>query len=183
MLVKRYGPVAAFFSSHGFQQSSKCAKIKDNRMEKRFAVRRVRAADIPGILEIERVSFGEDAYDRNLFAEYTRKCGELFLVAMGGTKVVGYSICCLCAARAGNRAELVSLAVNPAVRGKGAAKALMDSTLRRLKLRGVRRFRLTVKVTNRRAIAFYEKYGFRNFRRAPGYYEDGADGQIMVKDL
>ncbi len=153
-------------------------------MEKRFAVRRTRAADITGILEIEKVCFGPDAYDRNLFAEYTRKCGELFLVAMGGTKLVGYSICCLCAARAGNRAELVSLAVNPGGSGARAPpKALMDSTLRRLKLRGVRRFGLTVKVTNGRAIAFYEKYGFVNFRRAPGYYEDGADGQIMVKNL
>jgi ribosomal-protein-alanine N-acetyltransferase len=129
------------------------------------------------------VSFGEDAYDRNLFAEYTRKCGELFLVALGGTGVVGYGITALCAPKGQIRAELVSLAVDPAVRGKGAAAALMDSILRRLRSRGVERFGLTVKVTNQRAIAFYQKYGFRKLRRAPGYYEDGADGFILVKDL
>jgi ribosomal-protein-alanine N-acetyltransferase len=152
-------------------------------MEKRFAVRRVHAADIPAILEIEAASFGPDAYDRNLFAEYTRNCGELFLVALGGTKVVGYAIACLCAGRPGIRAELVSLAVHPSVLGQGAAAVLMESLLRRLKLRRVARFGLTVKVTNHRAIAFYKKYGFRKLRRAPHYYEDGADGFLFVKDL
>jgi ribosomal-protein-alanine N-acetyltransferase len=152
-------------------------------MERRFAVRRVRADDIPAILEIETASFGPDAYDRKLFAEYTRTCGELFLVALAGTKVVGYAITCLCAAKTGIRAELVSLAVHPSVIGKGAAPALMDSILRRLKLRRVSRLGLTVNVMNNRAIAFYKKYGFRKFRRVPHYYEDGADGFRFVKDL
>ena len=59
----------------------------------------------------------------------------------------------------------------------------MDSTLRRLRRRGVTRLRLMVKVTNRRALAFYEKYGFRKIRRVARYYEDGADGLSLSKDL
>lgn len=161
-------------------------------MVKRFRVRRARERDLDRILKIEVASFGVDAYDRKLFAEYTRNCGELFLVAEGATRVCGYAITCLCArdARKGaenrpetHRAELVSLAVDPAVRGKGAAQALMDSILRRLRLRGVLRLGLTVKVTNHRALSFYRRYGFRKLRRAPRYYEDGADGVILVKDL
>ena len=50
-------------------------------MAQRFVVRPVRQRDLDRILEIEAASFGADAYDRNLFAEYTRKCGGLFLVA------------------------------------------------------------------------------------------------------
>ena len=148
-------------------------------MQKRFAVRRVRGSDMDRILRIEAAGFGKDAYDRNLFAEYTRKCGDLFLVAMVGTRVVGYAITCICA----GRADLVSVAVDPALRGKGAAQALMDSILRRLRRRGVARIGLTVKFTNDRARNFYEKYEFRRLRLAPGYYEDGTDGVIMVKDL
>jgi ribosomal-protein-alanine N-acetyltransferase len=148
-------------------------------MQKRFAIRRARAGDIDRILEIEAASFGPDAYDRKLFAEYTRKCGDLFLVALGGTKVVGYAITCLCA----QSAELVSLAVAPAFLGKGAAKALMDSILRRLKIRRVARLNLTVKLTNERARSFYQKYGFRKLRRVRRYYEDASDGLRMVKDL
>src|SRR5437763_629857 len=152
-------------------------------MDKRFAVRPVRPCDIERILEIEEASFGSDAYDRNLFAEYTRKCGSLFLVGLRGTKVVAYSIAGISPNRMGQTAELVSVAVDPAYTGKGAASALMDSTLRRLRRRGVTRLRLMVKITNRRALAFYEKYGFRKIRRVARYYEDGADGLSLSKDL
>jgi ribosomal protein S18 acetylase RimI-like enzyme len=40
-----------------------------------------------------------------------------------------------------------------------------------------------VKVTNHRARAFYEKYGFRKLRRVTGYYEDGEDGLLLYRDL
>jgi ribosomal-protein-alanine N-acetyltransferase len=152
-------------------------------MDKRFVVRAVRQRDLERILEIEAASFGPDAYDRNLFAEYTHRCGGLFLVAERSTKVCAYSIAAISPGRIGNRAELVSMAVAPAFRGKGAASALMDSTLRRLGRRGVTRLGLMVKVTNQRARAFYAKYGFRRLRRVAGYYEDGADGLSLAKDL
>lgn len=152
-------------------------------MHKKFVVRPVRQRDVDRILEIEVASFGADAYDRNLFAEYTRKCGGLFLVAKWGTKVCAYSITALSPGKSGNRAELISVAVHPAFLGKGAASALMDSTLRRLRRRGIARIVLTVKVTNAPARGLYEKYGFRKLRRVKGYYEDGVDGLSLAKDL
>jgi ribosomal-protein-alanine N-acetyltransferase len=134
-------------------------------------------------LEIETASFGADAYDRNLFAEYTLKCGGLFLVAEWGTKVCAYSIAFIPAGSTGMRAELVSVAVDPAFFGRGAASALMDSTMRRLRRRGITRLGLMVKETNLPARAFYEKYGFRKLRRVARYYEDGSDGLSLAKDL
>jgi ribosomal-protein-alanine N-acetyltransferase len=80
-----------------------------------------------------------------------------------------------------DRAELVSVAVDPKQRGKGIASVLMDSTLRRLRRRKISRFRLMVKVNNQAAIAFYRKYGFTRKRRVKNYYEDGADGWLMGK--
>jgi ribosomal-protein-alanine N-acetyltransferase len=152
-------------------------------MDKRYGVRPIRQCDIDRILEIETASFGKDAYDRNLFAEYTLKCGSLFLVAVRGNKVIAYSITAAFTNRTGKTAELVSVAVDPTHRGRGAASALMDSTLRRLHRRGVTRLRLMVKVTNRRALKFYQKYGFRRIRRVAGYYEDGTDGFALSKNL
>lgn len=154
-------------------------------MLKRYSIRRVRSADLDRIMEIERASFGRDAYDRNLFADYTRKCGGLFLVSECNRKVWGYALTCPItrSGALGPQAELVSLAVDPAARGTGAAKALMDSTLRRLRIRGVCRIVLTVKVTNGRARAFYERYGFEKIRMVRQYYEDGQDGILMAKLL
>lgn len=152
-------------------------------MSNTFAIRRFRLTDMEPILEIERAGFGADAWDRNLFAEYARQCGKLFLVVERGRKVYGYSIACICGGILRRRAELESVAVDPAVRGKGAAAALMDSTLRRLRRRGIGRLSLMVKVTNQRARGFYEKYGFNKVRRVPRYYEDGADGFLLARDV
>jgi ribosomal-protein-alanine N-acetyltransferase len=142
-------------------------------------VRRLRLADLERIMEIEYASFGDEAYDRKLFAEFHRKCGELFLVVERDRKVRGYMITCIRA----EQAELVSVAVDPAARGRGAASALMESTLRRLRRRGAARIGLVVKATNDKARAFYERYGFLKVRKAPRYYEDGADGWRMARSL
>ena len=146
-----------------------------------FSIRLLRLSDLDCILAIESASFGADAYDRNLFADFYHKCGELFLVAVRGRNVCGYMLTCTGGRSPTGRAELVSVAVDPRRRGKGIASALMDSTLRRLRRRGVVRLRLTVKVTNEAAIRLYEGYGFQKSRIVRGYYEDGADGWRMVK--
>jgi ribosomal-protein-alanine N-acetyltransferase len=136
-------------------------------------------ADLNRIMEIELASFGDEAYDRNLFAEFFRKCGELFLVAEHDREVQGYMVTCI----RGEQAELVSVAVDRAARRMGAASALMESTLRRLRRRGIARIGLMVRTTNDQARAFYERYGFEKVRRVPRYYEDGGDGWRMAKGL
>jgi len=142
-----------------------------------YPVRRLRPADLDRICEIEHASFGKDAYDRNLFAVFSHECGDLFLVVEHHRAVCGYMITCI----RGEQAELISVAVDPAERRSGAASALIESTFRRLARRGVVRIRLMVKVTNRKARAFYEKYGFDKVRIVRGYYEDGADGLLMAR--
>lgn len=146
-----------------------------------LSIRLLRLSDLDRILEIERASFGDDAYDRNLFAEYFHKCGDLFLVAVHGRTVCGYMVTCAGGKSASGRAELVSVAVDPKLRGHGIASALMDSTLRRLRRRGIARLGLCVKVSNHSAIAFYEGYGFTRSRVVRQYYEDGADAWRMVR--
>ncbi len=151
-------------------------------MIKRFTIRRLGPADLERILEIEAASFGREAWDRNLFAEYSRTCGDLFLVAEEGPRnICGYMITCTRGGRRRGQAELVSVAVDPRARGRGAASALMESTLRRLRRRAITRLSLMVKTTNGAARAFYEKYGFRKVRRVPRYYEDGADAWLLKK--
>jgi len=147
------------------------------------AIRLFQLHDMERILEIERRSFGRDAYDRKLFAEFFHTCGGLFLVAVGGKRVLGYMVTCTGFQQPPARAELVSVAVDPVERARGIGSALMNSTLRRLRRRGVGRFTLTVRDSNRRARKFYERYGFAKLRKLPGYYEDGENGVLMRKML
>jgi ribosomal-protein-alanine N-acetyltransferase len=152
-------------------------------MTRVFSIRLFRLSDLPRILEIECSSFGKDAYDRNLFAYFHHKCGDLFLVAVKGRNVCGYGVSCKGGGVRSGRAELVSIAVDPRYRGKGIASQLLESTIRRLRRRGVVRLHLMVKVTNDTAIRFYERHGFQKGRIVRGYYEDGSDGRGMSKPL
>jgi [ribosomal protein S18]-alanine N-acetyltransferase len=135
------------------------------------------------ILQIEHASFRKDAYERNLFADFYYKCGELFLVAEGTNRICGYMVTCTRSREDSRMAQLVSVAVAPGARRAGVASALLESTLRRLRRRGVRRLTLAVKVTNARALSLYRKYGFLQLRILPQYYEDGKDAWLMVRDL
>ena len=147
-------------------------------MSSEFTVRRFRLSDMGRILEIERALFPRDAYDRNLFAEYFHTCGDLFLVLVRCGNICGYMLTCI-----RPRPEIVSIAVQPAERRKGAASLLLESTIRRLRRRQVDRLSLMVRVRNRKALKFYVKYGFVKIRVVRQYYDDGTDGFLMAKNL
>lgn len=140
-------------------------------------IRPMRTSDLDRILAIERASFGPEAYDRKLFADYRARCGPLFLVAELRGVLCGYMITSL----RREAAELVSVAVAPPYRRAQAASGLLEATLRRLRRRRVSRLHLVVRAANRPAQAFYRKYGFRRLRPVPGYYEDGGDGILMSR--
>jgi len=147
-------------------------------MRAQHGVRRAAPKDLNRILEIERASFGRDAYDCKLFAHYLRRCSDLFLVAVVDGRVCGYLIVCI-RGIPGDRAELISLAVDPGQRKGGLASLLLGSALRRIRRFPVERLHLMVRPGNRPAMELYRKYGFRRIRRVAAYYEDGGDGIAM----
>lgn len=149
-------------------------------MRAQYRIRRALLRDLDRILAIENASFGREAYDRNLFAYYFYNSAGLFLVAERRGAICGYAVSYVRGKSPSLRAELISIAVDPARREKGCASALLDSTLRRLRIRRVLRLHLVVRLNNRPARMLYEKYGFRTLRRVPGYYQDGGDGIAMT---
>jgi [ribosomal protein S18]-alanine N-acetyltransferase len=138
-------------------------------------VRKFEIADLDRILAIEQVSFGNDAWDEKLFRAFYRKCADQFLIAKVGRHIAGYSITC-----AGSRkAELASIAVDPRDRRRGVAEALLNHTLRQLRLLRVKDWWLMVGVENEAAIRFYEKYGFKRQKMVKGYYGRGRNAWRM----
>lgn len=123
-------------------------------------------------MEIERASFGKDAWTVELFLEYWRACPRLFLIAKDRRRIVGYSI-----ARVDWRgAELESIAVHPSYRGRGIAQALLNATISRLRAGSLR---LMVSTSNAVALRFYQRFGFSRVRKVPGYYGVGRDAWRM----
>jgi ribosomal-protein-alanine N-acetyltransferase len=99
------------------------------------------------ILEIERASFGRDAYPEDLFRELYEDCRGLFLVAKRSGRIAGYIV----SGREGKEAELISIAVHPDYRSAGVGGALIKATLKQLRRARVKRFGLMVKTSNKRA--------------------------------
>lgn len=142
-------------------------------------ISRFRLSSLKRILEIETASFGRAAYPEELFLELFEQCPALFLTAKYGLRIAGYMITCT----RGDTAEVVSLAVHPDYRRLGLATALMRYTLRALARSRIARVKLMVRRDNPAAISFYAGFGFRRVRTVPGYYEDGAAGLLMRKQI
>src|SRR3984957_5223483 len=110
-------------------------------------VRPFQRRNLARVVEIERESFGKDAWPAEAFVEYWRESPELFLIARQGRRIAGYSI-----TRTNWRgAELESIAVDPRYRGRGVAQALLDATVARL---GTATLRLMVSTADTAALRF-----------------------------
>jgi len=73
---------------------------------------------------------------------------------------------------AGDEAEILTLAVAPAARGKGLGRALMVAAANRSQELGAAALFLEVGVANPAALALYAGLGFANVGARKGYYGD-----------
>ena len=88
---------------------------------------------------------------------------------------------------AGGEAEILSVAVASARRGRGLARALLNLHLRRLAGLGASAVFLEVDEDNEPARRLYQRAGFREVGRRPGYYQQGRDkaatALVLRRDL
>ena len=98
--------------------------------------------------------------------------------AMASDNLVGF-ILSRCAA---GEAEILSVGVAAAWRGRGLARRLLDLHLRRLAGLGIRALFLEVDEQNRAACRLYRRAGFHDVGRRDGYYRDvaGASSAALV---
>ncbi len=75
---------------------------------------------------------------------------------------------------------IATIGVDPRYQGRGIGTALLRACEEQLKFPTVK---LTVRISNQRAIALYEKEGYRTVDIWKKYYNDGEDGLVMEKDL
>ena len=78
---------------------------------------------------------------------------------------------------------MMNLAVAPAARRQGLARALVTALIRGLTARGVHSLTLEVRASNGPAKMLYESMGFVQVGRRPGYYlSPKEDGDILRKE-
>jgi ribosomal protein S18 acetylase RimI-like enzyme len=85
--------------------------------------------------------------------------------------------------RLAGEAELLRVAVDPARRGEGLARALLAAAEAELRSLGIQDLHLEVRVSNAAARALYEACGWRASGLRKGYYRDGEDAALYAKRL
>jgi ribosomal-protein-alanine N-acetyltransferase len=139
-------------------------------------VRRLAYSDLPAVISIERRSFPAP-WSLAMFVLELSKPSGICLAATAGEELLGYVVCSLY-----DRVwHVMNVAVAPERRREGIAGRLISQLIaeagRELP------FTLEVRVSNREAIAMYEKLGFRSAGVRPRYYQDnGEDALIMWLD-
>ncbi len=139
-------------------------------------VRRLAYSDLPAVISIERRSF-PTPWSLAMFVLELSKPSGICLAASAGDELLGYVIC----SRYDQVWHLMNIAISPDHRGTGVAGRLMRRLIE--EAGGKLPFTLEVRVSNQRAIAMYEHFGFRSAGVRPRYYHDnGEDALIMWLD-
>ncbi len=140
-----------------------------------LTIRGMTAADIPLLLKIERVSFPVP-WSAGMFMIQLGLSDETEnLVILSGDRVIGY----ISSWYGYEEMHILSIAVAPDDRGGRAAEMLLDEAVKRSVEKGCLKAVLEVRVSNGRAIRFYEKHGFTEVGRRKGYYSDSGEDAII----
>ena len=88
---------------------------------------------------------------------------------------------------AADEAEILTIAVDGALRRRGVGRALLAAHLSRLPSLGAKKLFLEVERENAAAIALYAKFGFREVGQRQGYYRKSggaaATALVLRRDL
>jgi [ribosomal protein S18]-alanine N-acetyltransferase len=148
------------------------------------AILDARPGDAAALAALHRISFrhgwSESEFDRLL----SERAAIAHVARADGGKgpVIGFVL----SHRTDKEAEILLVALAPGERGRGIAAKILTKHLGRLAAAGVRDVFLEVDEGNAAALKLYERAGFREVGRRPGYYRkpDGkASALILRRDL
>jgi ribosomal protein S18 acetylase RimI-like enzyme len=140
-----------------------------------------RLRDIDALVALENAVFTTDILSRRSFRHFLTSPNCSLIVAEENGKLAGYALV-LYPARS-KLARLYSIAVAPHIPSRGIGPLLLAAAEAAAARRKRRAMRLEVHEHNTRAIARYEKSGYRLFGRHRRYYDNGGDALRFDKPL
>jgi ribosomal protein S18 acetylase RimI-like enzyme len=144
-------------------------------------LRRGRMRDLGALIALERGVFNMDILSRRSFRHFIAASSASVIVAEADGRLAGYVL--VLYRRRSKIARLYSIAVAPQSGRRGVGPLLLAAAEASARRRGCRTMRLEVHEHNRRAIARYEKSGYRQFGRHRAYYDDSGDALRFDKAL
>jgi len=151
-----------------------------------YEIRRCEREDIPSVIGVNMNTLPEH-YSDYFYYEILSDFPETFLVAELRGVLVGYIMCRveygfsqlkrLALARKGH---VVSVAVEEEHRGKGIGTSLILAAHAEMAKKSASECYLEVRVSNDKAIALYQRVGYKATGRLEAYYRDGEGALVMA---
>ena len=137
--------------------------------------------DIGALSHLEQSAFAGDRISRRSWRGLIASASATVTLARQHSGIVGASV--LLHSERTSVARLYSIAVDPAARGQGIARMLLETAIEDARATGASVLRLETRVDNKAAQSLFGHYGFVPLDRKPAYYDDGTDALRFQKSL
>lgn len=144
-------------------------------------LRLAKTNDLQNLEDLESKSFTGDRLSRRSLRHFisTNTC-ELWCLEEEQS-LLGYGL--LLFRKNSQSARIYSLAIAPQAQGRKLGKLLLQHLEQRALQRPCQLVRLEVRQDNEAAIKLYKNMGYQKIKALRSYYEDGADGWRLQKQL
>jgi ribosomal-protein-alanine N-acetyltransferase len=131
--------------------------------------------DLDQVLEIEQNSFPQPWLRQHFIDELDSPHAFPLAAFDSSGRLVGY----ICPMQLLDEGHILDVAVDPALRGTGVGRLLVQQVLEDCRRGGASFVSLEARVSNYSAIGLYRKMGFIDVGRRKHYYENGEDALMM----
>ncbi|MDT0166128.1 ribosomal protein S18-alanine N-acetyltransferase [Actinotalea sp. AC32] len=132
-----------------------------------MTVRALATADLPRLVELERVLFGASAWTLGMLTEELDAPGRAYAGVDADGVLVGYAGLWF----DGDVAQVMTIGVDPVAQRRGIGTALLVWVVQTARDLGASSVLLEVRVDNDPAITLYERHGFEVLGRRRRYYQ------------
>ena len=133
-------------------------------------------AHVAQVAQLEKCCFSMPWSENAIRSELTNPLS-CWIVAVEQNKVVGY----VGSQSVMGEADMMNIAVDAAYRRAGVAETLVDTLIAHLRSQKTYCLTLEVRASNEPAIKLYEKHGFVQLGRRPGYYYAPREDALIYR--
>jgi len=145
---------------------------------KNSVIRLMNKDDLDDVLAIENLCYPTPWSPQQFLDELQNRAASILVCEWGG-KISGY----ICFWLIAGEMQILNIATAPTMRRKGIGELLLERAFADCRPTGLSSAWLEVRAGNRGAIKLYQRHGFKRTGSRRGYYRDGEDALLMVKEF
>ena len=134
------------------------------------------AEHVPQVTALEKVCFSDPWSEKSVASELENPLS-CWLVALDGETVAGY----VGSQTVMDETDMMNIAVSPASRRQGVARALIEALVSALRERGSKQLTLEVRASNGPARQLYESLGFLQVGLRKNYYRNPKEDALILR--